>query len=95
MPIGKSGLGLIQSEEEKLVSEKFTATQVQFHTPICNTCKWRDGSAVVPRHCLAFPEGIPISITMGEVDHTKPYEGDNGLQYEEGNPEDIDFGDNT
>lgn len=32
--------------------------------------------------CLAFPEGIPEEIITGEVDHSKPYAGDNGFMYE-------------
>ena len=32
--------------------------------------------------CEAFPGGIPAAIITGRVDHTKPVEGDRGIQWE-------------
>lgn len=32
--------------------------------------------------CKAFIDGIPREILREEIDHTQPYEGDNGMQYE-------------
>ena len=32
--------------------------------------------------CLAFPDGIPEEILTGDHDHKKPFEGDNGIQFE-------------
>jgi hypothetical protein len=33
-------------------------------------------------YCKAFPEGIPFEIVFGNNAHTKPFPGDNGIQYE-------------
>ena len=33
--------------------------------------------------CKAFPKGIPEEIfILGESDHTEPFKGDNGIQFE-------------
>ena len=32
--------------------------------------------------CRAFPEEIPIAIRLGENNHTEPYPGDHGIQFE-------------
>ena len=47
--------------------------------PTCIYCKLFEG---VPLSCKAFPDGIPTEILTGENDHTKPYKGDNGIQFE-------------
>ena len=33
-------------------------------------------------NCLAYPGGIPTAILLGEFDHTEPYPGDHGIQFE-------------
>jgi len=47
--------------------------------PQCSTCKH-----MVPRTltCTAYPNGIPSEILDNKVLHTKPYPGDQGIQYE-------------
>jgi len=47
----------------------------------CNVCK----NLIMTEEylvCNAFPEEIPEEILTGEYDHTKPYKGDNGIQFE-------------
>lgn len=61
----------IKSDFEKRIGMDFT------DHPICNTCKHRISGI----YCVAFPEGIPRSILLNEVDHTKPVKGDDGIQY--------------
>ena len=31
--------------------------------------------------CAAYPGGIPDEIIFGEVNHRKPYKGDNGIRF--------------
>jgi len=33
--------------------------------------------------CKAFENGIPDEIFSGNFDHTEPFKGDNGIQFEE------------
>ena len=44
----------------------------------CLTCS----NYTLSNTCLAYPEGIPIEIMTGEVDHKQPYAGDNGIRWE-------------
>jgi len=50
-------------------------------SPVCVYCKRliNDGKG---RLCAAFPDGIPLPIWLGNNNHTKPYPGDHGIQFE-------------
>ena len=45
----------------------------------CHSCKhYIITDDIIPR-CKAFPDGIPMEIFREEVEHTKPYKNDNGI----------------
>jgi hypothetical protein len=50
--------------------------------PICMVCKhyWRDAKGWGYK-CAAFPDGIPDTIILSEIDHRAPVEGDHGIQF--------------
>jgi hypothetical protein len=45
---------------------------------LCDSCKHHLERNI----CKAFPNGIPLGIVSGRIDHRKPVPGDNGIQYE-------------
>ena len=50
---------------------------------ICFYCKnWDRNNFDKPGTCKAFKDGIPEDIWLGKHDHTKPYKGDHGIQFE-------------
>jgi hypothetical protein len=50
-------------------------------TAVCHEC--RHFNAKSPKMvCAAFPAGIPGDIAVGEDDHSSPYPGDHGIQFE-------------
>jgi hypothetical protein len=56
------------------------------YSPVCNLCKRFSivNSIDSGIHvCDAFPDGIPDEIWRGDNNHTKPYQGDNGIQFEQ------------
>jgi len=49
----------------------------------CENCVHIDLEGLLLSHrCDAFPAGIPMPIWLGDDIHSKPYEGDNGIQFE-------------
>jgi hypothetical protein len=47
--------------------------------PLCFTCTHLiDGTDT----CTAFPSGIPDDFLSGDMEHTKPYQGDTVIMYE-------------
>lgn len=50
----------------------------------CATCKNHIPHTLT---CRAYPNGIPMEIIRGRVDHSKPYQGDKGILYTSEDPE--------
>lgn len=50
-------------------------------SPVCEFCIHLQNPT--ERVCTAFSTGIPREIYRGENDHTEPYPGDRGIQFEE------------
>jgi hypothetical protein len=66
------------AEEPVLIDD--SELYIPYFSKICTFCKHWD---VAPgRKCKAFPAGIPMEIWMGEVGHSAPYPGDNGVLFE-------------
>ena len=50
--------------------------------PNCIECKHFHSKNLAGITCDAFPNGIPSDIVDNVIEHTKPYKGDNGIQFE-------------
>jgi molybdopterin-guanine dinucleotide biosynthesis protein A len=56
------------------------------HSRVCKLCKHFSivRSIDSGKHvCDAFPDGIPDEIWQGDNNHSKPYQGDHGIQFEQ------------
>lgn len=50
---------------------------------ICHLCRHLDRSPEgLARRCKAYPEGIPLDVRVGKIDHHFPVEGDGGVRFE-------------
>ena len=57
--------------------------------PICFSCAHLFDDSLGGKgnfKCKAFPDGVPESIRSMEIDHDKPVDGDNGIQFEKWEP---------
>jgi len=57
------------------------------YSSVCTFCKHLHQAVLLPNGthhntCKAFPDGIPKVIWNGMNDHTRPYPGDHGIQFE-------------
>jgi len=58
----------------------------RYPAPICMRCVHLEKEPTGPLRCDAYPDGVPEAIWQSVADHTKPYKGDHGIQFEFGQP---------
>ena len=54
---------------------------VSIVAPVCSYCARMSKEG--PLTCPAFPDGIPQDMLRSRLDHTKPVDGDHGIQFEQ------------
>jgi len=60
-------------------NDKFSFPKDGLALSACAYCKHKHEDTPT---CEAFPDGIPDEILMMKNDHTEPFEGDHGIQFE-------------
>jgi hypothetical protein len=61
------------------------------YSGICGLCTHFNYDPEVGKPaCAAFPQGIPVEILTGQVDHRQPYDGDNNIQFAPDRPVSVD-----
>jgi hypothetical protein len=54
-----------------------------YETAQCIFCKHYEIEwGIFAGTCKAYPDGVPLEIWSGEIDHSEPYPDDNGIQFE-------------
>lgn len=61
--------------------DKEHANSVMIASPTCFYCI-HHSDIMSERKCEAFPDGIPLEIWNGQNDHSEPFPGDNGIQFQ-------------
>lgn len=57
-----------------------TEFNIKVYSPTCMSCN--NLTSLEKRTCNAFTKEIPLEIWQGDNNHSKPYKGDNGIQFE-------------
>ncbi len=74
---------IVDNESHGIDERKLAET---IYGPVCRFCKHFSIKGSIDSGfpvCDAFPDGIPVEIWKGDNNHTKPYPGDHGIQFEQ------------